>query len=226
MKNLQVTIYDVVGYLIPGFVSLIAFGIFYWSAFKTTAFELKSVTLFEGIALSTMAYIAGHFTQALANMIMKLFPSTIQIVMGQPVKGKLSDEVIKGAEAKARQICKLSDAAALSASQIWEICDHLVQQKGKTEARDLYVYREGFYRGMFVSLSLLGLALFFRWCSPASNVQLDNIHLILGSNEIRVLCVSSFGLAYLAFNRYRRFGEYLTVSSIYNALLVPDEAAK
>ena len=76
MKDIQVTLYDVFGYLFPGAIFVAALFLAYWTAFLPPHQDLTKITGAGWVFMLMVAYVSGHFVQALANLVVRLRPST------------------------------------------------------------------------------------------------------------------------------------------------------
>ena len=107
-----------------------------------------------------------------------------------------------------------------AAQTVFDICDHYVQQEGDTAARDIYVYREGFYRGMAVAMLSLAPALVARACATGASIKAFGIEHLFTVSQLLVLALAGCIFSLLFFQRYRRFGSYLVKNALYGTLLI------
>ncbi len=143
MKDIQVTLYDVFGYIFPGATFLAAMFLGYWTAFLPLDQDLTKLTGAGWIFVLMVAYVSGHLVQALANLVARLRPSNVDLVL-DPSTGTIPTEVVQAAHARARALIGSPQDVNLAAQTVFEICDHYVQKEGETATRDMYVYRKGF----------------------------------------------------------------------------------
>jgi hypothetical protein len=219
MKDLQVTLYDAFGYLVPGSVFLAALVLIFWTFFLPPVGDLSAVTASGWIVLLGLAYVMGHVVQALANLGMRRLTSTVDLVLDPRASG-LPPEIRAAANHKIRKAMQLDDTETpLSARSLFEACDHYVQQNCNTATRDVYVYREGFYRGMTVATAMIGLGLLIRSLVPGADIRAFGLHLhfTMGQGLTSALLCVAFSV--LFFQRFRRFGEYLIRYAIFSTLL-------
>ena len=226
MKALQVTLYDIFGYLVPGAITLAALTILYWSAFESIPFQIKSISALEWTILAVVSYLFGHLIQAIANHLVKFWPSTVKLVLKDGEACSLSKVLLDRAIARSQEILGLPKDSVLSSSEVWDACDHFTMQKCKTDTRDVYVYREGFYRGIFVSMALLGISLIVRAFTKSSAVKLGDVMLVFNSLQMVVFGTFCFISSLLAFVRYRRFGVYLVKFSVFSAIVTVEAKEK
>jgi hypothetical protein len=202
MKEIQVTLYEIFGYLIPGLVTLAALFLI-----ASSVLEPRLSGLVSGagqrtlIAIAVGAYLTGHITQALGNLVfgkLKLKENAVAAIPG-PLRAALVQHLGE----------KLGKA--LPEDVLFDVCDALLVHSGNTANRDIYVYREGFYRGLTIALAVLplGIALtWFRWkwALPAPSWDCFVFAILV-----------SAGAAHLSFRRFQRFATYRVEGSIYGA---------
>jgi hypothetical protein len=216
MKGIQVTLYDIFGYLFPGSIFLAALSLSYWTAFSLPNPNLEKVTAWSLVGISMVAYLLGHLVQALGNTLVR--KSTVQLVL-DPREKALPVEVIEAAHARAAALLGLARDVALSRETVFDACDHFVQHKGKTASRDIYVYREGFYRGMVVATLAIALALVGRACVGGVSLQVFGQRTEFSVTQLLALSVLCGCSAVLFFRRFRRFGTYLVKYALYSTLI-------
>lgn len=219
MKDIQVTLYDVFGYIFPGATFLAAMFLGYWTAFLPLDQDLTKLTGAGWIFVLMVAYVSGHLVQALANLVARLRPSNVDLVL-DPSTGTIPTEVVQAAHARARALIGSPQDVNLAAQTVFEICDHYVQKEGETATRDMYVYRKGFYRGMAVALLSLAPALIARACLMGASINAFGIEHRFTVSQLLVLAIASSIFSLFFFQRYRRFGSYLVKNAVYGALVI------
>lgn len=203
MKELQISLYEVVGYFIPGLLALMGVYLFATALMEPRLVHLASVEdkrLILAIALA--AYVTGHGVQALGNVAlgwMKLDASALGAIP-ESVRSAVSDQL------GARLGKPLPDAALIGA------CDAVLLHFGNADARDVYVYREGFYRGITVASVLLFAGIACSWAQWSWPIAPPS------SSVFVLLLAFTAGLAALSFRRHVRFGKYRIEASIFGAL--------
>ena len=147
----ELTLYDVLGYLFPGIPALGATMVLGWAWLRPNdpvhVIE-PSLSLWIGIGL--LAYFFGHTVQAVGNQ-------TLDRVRKYRVPKELQDR----AQVRAAEMLGL-DAYRIQGADWRRIVDHVAILARPAQYRELYMYREGFYRGMAVSLGYLSIALLAR----------------------------------------------------------------
>ena len=215
MKELSVTLYDIFGYLVPGSIFLAGSAIVYWTAFGMAPADIDAMTAPVWIAVAVIAYLFGHMVQAVANLLMKGFTKTPDLVLKPKSALSAPVQMIELATSKAAKILELPAGSTMSTDELYEICDHFVQQKCNTATRDIYVYREGFYRGICIGFVFLSLSLLLRVAASNSTMVIAHNTLHFSHAQIIVLFVVCAFFAWLSFTRFRRFGQYLVKNALY-----------
>ena len=201
-KELQITLYDIFGYFLPGAVIVAAFLVLFWTLFWPT-FPLRiPVTLpfFPGACIALVAYLAGHMGQAVGNFLEKLPTVKKTLEAKLPVSHEFAELVRDAVSARFGE-----KARSLNPKELWDLCDQALLFGGSPGEREIFVYREGFYRGCCVAFSFLALTLLPRiiW-QPA--VVCWGSHTVAAYRGEITLAIAIAGLgAWLSFRRYLRF---------------------
>lgn len=151
IKGLDLTVYELLGYLLPGVTASIGL------LLVAACLDPQLVTLDRWSHLGwwillplAVAYVVGHLVQATAN---RLYDTAAEDDGIAAVIAQLPDD---GFDAVARRLSFLNSAAAEIAK--WKngskraflaICTELLDQVGKTTMRDVFLYREGDLPGFF-----------------------------------------------------------------------------
>src|SRR5262249_10612645 len=224
IKDLQVTLYEIFGYLLPGMVLLTSLLLLFWAIFFSTptlTFDLKTTEVW--LAFLIFSYVAGHMGQAVGNLIQKRLKSAETLVLGQ--NGELSPEVLKACKAKAAKAYEV-DTAALSDYWLVRLCDDAVLRAGKLGEREIFQYREGFYRGTavgFAALTVASLAFMVRlWFVDGHSLKIVGADWSLTPWQFFFVALVAAGFTVLAFLRYRRFGSYRVTHAMLGFLTVQE----
>jgi hypothetical protein len=203
----QITIYDIVGYFMPGVFSMCGLYLLACPWLVTLEPNWNHMTLVKWFFLGLCAYVLGHCIQGVANWLearrgwpkrQRNRKSTTEKVMDP------CSQHYATVTAWARERLGVPD---IKPSVLCEIMDAHVMQQGKTETRDIYVYREGFYRGLYVAFGLIAIGTIVRLLSTPTCT-------IFGGRVILLPQLLWFGLSVsftagvLCYYRFRRFEEY------------------
>ena len=157
LDNFTFTLYEIFGYLMPGSLALAGFAVIYWALFIPCV-PLGVATFTPGVGTWVIVlagcYILGHAAQAVGNKLLRFVEKKALEMKGAPLLRKSafdSAAKILGMEVK-----------DLEARWVYRVLDEYAVQSGQPGDRDMFIYREGFYRGTCISLFFFSAALFAR----------------------------------------------------------------
>ncbi len=236
----EITLYDVLGYLFPGFIFLVALIVLFWAVFSPTTALLplfqNADDIGEWSLVVIAAYILGHLVQGIGNAAFRRLPSTRSLVFSRSETAaagihRLPEPLVSKARSRLAARLEVREED-IDDSLLYQLCDEFVMQSGIKEIisnREIYIYREGFYRGMTVSLALLFLSLMVVMgitLNPAASLKLSddlppaNLAMLLPLNSLLVIGT------WLSFQRYRRFGGYRVRQALLGFLVMGKEDPK
>jgi hypothetical protein len=232
LADIKVTLYDIFGYLLPGLVVLAGGAVFFWAVFVPDS-PLHSPTLSgpEWFAVLITAYILGHLAQALANDI-----GSVLVWAVGPFKSPEQRELKALAAPHQEKLAKAThvpwdrnandETQRKTAGRLYEVCDTSVAQVGSTANREIYIYREGFYRGLVVGFSIGLIGLLVRIGVGGAMVRDDaGVDPIRSSILWFLACVVAVAIV-LAYIRYRRFRQYRIQNAFLSYLVLAGEFGK
>lgn len=202
MWSLRVTIYELLGYLAPGVVGLAALALFAWAAFfpqVPIALEPPSLTKEEIALLLFASYTVGHLMQGLSNILKT--PEKLK------EKSAKQDALVQAAKRSLKSRLNVN-FGHLSVQEISSLATARLTDLKKTDIHDVYVYREGFYRGSMAGYILFGAALLFRSLRGATFISVHGAVHQVGLAPILYLLFLSLLTAFVFYKRYVRFGKY------------------
>lgn len=224
IKDLQITLYEIFGYLLPGMVLFTSLLLVFWAIYFPTpsiGFDLKTTEVW--LAFLLFSYVAGHMGQAVGNLIQKRISSAEKLVLGQ--NGELSPAVLKACKDKAAKTYEV-DVTALDEYWLFRLCDDAVLRSGKLGEREIFQYREGFYRGTavgFAALSVASLCFMVRlWFVEGHSLKVTGADWSLTPWQFLFIALVALVFSVLAFQRYRRFGAYRVTHAMLGFLTVSD----
>lgn len=219
MKSIEITLYDVFGYFIPGCVALVAIYLIAWRTVLPTHQDWSSISSLGWTIVAGVAYVFGHILQALANVLYRL-------VWKNPEQGILADvslipsNVLAIAQEAARRAIHLSENDDVDMKTLYEIMDHYTQQHGKTDSRDIYIYREGFYRGLSAGFLLLAIASFVHMTGGQTIAAAFGGSIALTRPFMGFVAALSVIMALLGISRYQRFTIYRVKNCLFSFLAI------
>ena len=241
MKEIQFTLYEVFGYLLPGTVLCTGLGLIFWAIYFPQAvidFDLKTVEVW--VTFLAFSYVAGHVAQALGNKVVRHFESAEERIITNPKA--FPSELVKACRAKITKILKadeqpgfvLADGAdaaepAMDLPPLWlyRFCDDAVLRSGKLGEREVYIYREGFYRGTFIGFVALGIGMVAfairLWFGTEDGRARIGVVELTGSRVAYFVVLATFAARFL-WTRYWRFAEYRVSQAILGFLTLKEKA--
>lgn len=211
MEKLTFTLYEVFGYFLPGTIGVAAIAILFWALFlPNAAIPVASLELSKlwYVGLAIICYYSGHIVQMLSRSFFK-----------NPDDSVLAREpnmapIIKRAQEQLAAHLSMSQAETPGASMTVRLCDEVAVQYGQIGDRDVFVYREGFYRGSVAAFILLDIAFLVRCLIPGAALRLPaQIFPVSRWQLVFVMGVVTCGI-YLLFKRYKLFAALRSIRGI------------
>jgi len=212
VKDIKLTLYDIFGYLVPGAILLLGLLLVYWSTFlNDTRLTFPSLSNAKWLAAAVAAYLLGHMAQAMANLMPRVFPEGVSLAHTRG-DDKGFRELLAAAKRKLakrleEQPSRLTDSAVIAIStRAAKLCSGAAVD-------EVYEHREGFYRGLAVSSSLVACSLAFG-AVRGIKVEIPEQHVVETWGLLATAGLLA-GCSVLAGLRYRRFA----VRRVHQALL-------
>lgn len=203
LDNVKFTLYEITGYLLPGCLVALAVTAAFWTLFLWPV--PFPVYLVESgfpvwIVLALAAYAGGHLAQALGNML-----------PANPEEDHLSfasqSPVVRAARQSIAQLLQVEEAS-IPPKTLFAFCDEYAIQQGQPGDREMFVYREGFYRGCTVGLALLSASAMLRLAVPWTALRFLRYTYLVSRWQMLVIVVFLGTSTWLAYRRLKRFGCY------------------
>jgi hypothetical protein len=215
--NIRLPLYDIFGYLFPGIVAMLAAILLIWSIYLPAApLTFLSVPKQVWFVLVVLAYFAGHFVQALGNAFSDLFVRPEERIFGEHADAGCK-ELLKEVHAVVRRTLGVNK---VEPAWMYRICDGTVLHCGTTSEREIYVYREGFYRGSSVAFALLAIALLVRSLIGTTSLLWNGSLVAAPGSLLWVLFVLTAGGCALMVVRFHRFAHYRVKHALVSYLLI------
>lgn len=219
MQLAQFTLYEILGYVFPGTAGMVGIYLLYWRFHLPADQDWTGLSSWGWVAFLAVAYVFGHFVQAIANLFLRRRAWRPEY---RTFKAHLPEVVRSTLTRKAWGALGTKEEGPLDPEVIYDIADHDVLQHGKTETRDLYVYREGFYRGMTTGLLLLAVGCLFRMGGTSASLSIFGTHLTLARSALLLAGITAGAMAVFSFLRYLRFARYRVKYAYYSFLVKGD----
>lgn len=191
MESVKFTLYEIVGYLIPGTVSLVSLIIGY-SLLNNNIVCFQNSS-FSAAAMLVGAYFAGHLNQGIGNLFSGYFENMAI------AKRNTSISDIKS---------NINIDKNLSDRESFGIIMNIAMSKMKTESMVIFTEREGFYRGSAVGFALLSISIIISMFFDEIKFVNGEYFLLMKYNHKLYLLIISLTSVLLFFYRYLRFLKY------------------
>ena len=215
--NIRLPLYDIFGYLLPGIVAMLAATLLVWSIYLPAApLTLLSLPKQVWLILTVLAYFAGHFVQALGNALSDSMVRPEEKIFGEHADTNCK-ELVKEVHAVVHKSLGISK---IEPAWVYRICDTTVLHCGTTSEREIYVYREGFYRGASVAFGLLAIALLVRCLIGHTSLLWNGALVTVPSSLLWILSIVTACGCALMVVRFRRFAQYRVKHALVSYLLL------
>lgn len=215
LSNFAFTLYEIFGYLLPGSVIFSGFVTLYWAFFnpygsmRVESFDPKVATCVVSVAVF---YMIGHASQAIGNMIFCRVEKKALEMNSNPN--------IRQPAWKAAALLLGIDEKNLNARAVYRVLDEYAVQNGIAGDRDMYIYREGFYRGTCIALFFAALCVSVRALIPGTNIVFELWTLYVTWFEFVLTIMIVLGMGVLFYMRYVRFVGYRVTRAALAAIVV------
>ncbi|MDP9350092.1 MAG: hypothetical protein M3P51_00885 [Chloroflexota bacterium] len=218
IENIRVTLYDIFGFFVPGAVLLGAILIALWAIFLP-GLPLGSldVTTWTSVLFAILAYVAGHLSQAIGNQLQRFSSSREERTLEGCGDGALPESMVNAARQKAADLVGVR-AETLNSRWLFRICNTAIAQRGDYGDRDVYIYREGFYRGLAVAFLVLSASLLLRAARPGAALDIAGSVRSVDWTVWLFLAALTLGTSWLMFKRFQRFADYSVTHAVISFL--------
>lgn len=214
MKSFQFTLYEIFGYCIPGIAAFVGLYLVFWRVFLAPHQDWRGLSTGGWWALLVIAYILGHFVQSLANT--KFDESKrkekVRLFAGFSVAVRSQMKHVAGAAAGK------DSGTDLDAETVFEVAKSRLLQHGKAETREIYIYREGFYRGMALALLVLAVGFLVRFVPDGAKFHAAGVGINASGPVFFANAIVAVLMSHFFYERYKRFLGY-RIKFIYYSLL-------
>jgi len=190
-NNIQITLYEVFGYFLPGVMAFASIFILSWAIFwPTSVLELRTfpIELLASAALG--CYFLGHAMHALGGILGQPESSAfddpdpaprtvignivamVKIVFGAIQKRPVwfPHDIVQSAREHASRLTGI-EPAKITNPLLFGFCDETLAQEGQIGDREIYQYRAGFYKSMSMALIVSVIAVLACITHPGMSVE-------------------------------------------------------
>src|SRR6266568_2878749 len=136
LDKLTFTLYEIFGYLLPGSVAFVGFGLLYWGLFAPTV-PLGVADFQPGLvtwsAIIIASYLLGHAAQAVGNRLLGGIEESALAMNEVPWMRERADN-------SAAELLSVP-ADKIGARWVYRVLDEYAVQTGQAGDRDMFVYR-------------------------------------------------------------------------------------
>lgn len=206
ISDFRASLYDLFGYLLPGIVAFVGVILILESmSFLQAPKQILALTVSTPlVGLLLIAYILGHLCQAGANHLPGLRITAEDLI-------KKGDDVPRALLERAQTLLARRvqiDLTKVPMAMQLRMMDEAIPISSGDSEREIFIYREGFYRGMAVASALLLISCLS--LSIRADAVLSFVSSSLTIPRSGMLSIAGFvagsGCAFVA--RFRRFGRY------------------
>jgi hypothetical protein len=205
IEKIQITLYEIFGYLLPGLIACAAALIIYWALclplVPLPAYKFRPSAL-GWIVLLGLSYVLGHLVQGIGN---KLLTGAEEAALGP--RGSIPSELRRAGRDKAAALMGVP-SARVDAVSLFRFADEYAIQHGQMGDREIFVYREGFYKGATVALLALSLAAVLRATFAGTAVRMPSYVYYVSHAQLLTAAVAVALSARICKERFYRFGSY------------------
>lgn len=205
LQSLRISLYEVFGYLIPGALAVAAFALGFWAFFSASQKITVHPFAPEGwIAFGTLSYLAGHVIQGLCNVLTENIEWTKRVLCPET---EHVPPIIHGALVpRIRRLTGLDLSSEPGLLQ--SVCASLIADRGTQPDREVFEYREGFYRGLMVSFALIAACLALAAMRTPLELLLWEVSSTFSRGAVLTLAATACVSSVISALRYKRFASH------------------
>ena len=203
MERFKVTLYDLLGYLVPGFLINLVAAFYLCYVFGTDILLLKFYKL-NLVWQLVLGYVSGHLLQAISSYFIRFdFASWWK---RNKWDENLKKKVIEALSAELSM--KEKDNFTIDKKTL-RLAGGMIQNEAGIAAPEIYRALIGFFRGItgiFVIMFAVTLLFYIRDFSLPLRIISD--HFVLSPKLFGVIALVSLAFAFISFLRFRYFSAY------------------
>jgi hypothetical protein len=210
-EKLNLTLFDILGYLLPGFLVIFCLSLIESTFFHSSLLSLASLGN-DWFLVTLAAYFSGHICHIIASLV------KVGFINHLGAKNRSENYLYKKFKQAAISTYQLDlkEADNLSSLDFYLLADSYVVASGGSDERNSLIVREGFYKTTTIAFGFLFLTTLCSIFSGGLKVQMEigNV-LYLGIITTIVLVVISFliflifGNRFIFYNRMKLNNTYL-----------------
>jgi hypothetical protein len=203
IDKISLTLYDLLGYLLPGYILLAACSIVESSFFATNVLALSRIN-HSPVSSAIVAYFLGHVSHALGSLIVQKkrewFDSN-QYALDAIVMKRAAEEI------SATFGIVPTEGELLSQGEIYLLADSYIVASGGSAERDVLIARDGFFKASMSAAFVLTVALLSTIVVGTKVQTTPGIFLTLGRAKVLPLTLLLGLLVWLFRSRFAFFNQ-------------------
>jgi hypothetical protein len=222
VDKIQLSLYELSGYLLPGSVATLAIAVCYWAIWLPgVPFPVHEAhaDVVGWAVIGGVAYLLGHCLQSVGNMVIN---GVEKAALSKG--GVVPDPIIQRVQQRISSIVGVK-ADELDPVALFRLADEISVQNGAMTDREIFVAREGFYKGCAIAFAFLCVGLLARALFGAAGIKLTDYVYYISRTQLLLAAAGTAVAAGFFKRRARRFGAYRVSRAIY-AFLAADSKRK
>jgi len=217
IDKIQLTLYEIFGYFLPGALASVSLALTYWAlCIPTVPFPAYKgqPTLTAWVALIAVSYLMGHLVQGIGNRFLR---GAENAALGP--QGTIATEIRNVGRSRAAELMGIK-TDSLDPISLFRFADEFSVQKGLLGDRDIFVYREGFYKGCTISLAMVCIALLLRAIFEGTAIRMPAYVYFISRAQIFTTAILVAIAARICKARFHRFGAYRVTRAFFAFLVL------
>jgi hypothetical protein len=176
LDKITLTLYDLLGYLLPGYILLFACSILEASFYGTSMFSLSHMGK-NPILSVIVAYFLGQISHAIASIIKSKKHRWFNDRGRYGLNPQINKRVVTAL--KETYAIDLEPNQELSRLDVYLLADNYILASGGSVERDILTSREGFFKSSMFAFFVLGIAIFSTLFSRMPRIQIEPTNYVL-----------------------------------------------
>jgi hypothetical protein len=210
IEKASISIFDLFGYILPGFVCITAIAILISSTVNESNLLISNLSS-SWITLTIAAYYLGQLCHRIGSLFKVKFPKLFR----SGDKG-ISDHLYYHLRNSLADSCKLElkDDQKINTLETYILAESVVVASGRTEERDSLMAREGFHKSSMIAFGLLSIILIMVTFMEGVKLSLSADFIIHTNNWQAALMILSSLLFTIMFRQGYIFYNRLKITNI------------
>lgn len=210
LEKVSLSIFDILSYLLPGYVVLFALSLVEATFFDSGLFALANLSDYWLIS-SIMAYFLGQICHRIASFLSNRRPAWFDN-RDQKLIGSIYYH-IRNLMAEMHSI-EFEEGERIRSLETFQLADSYIVASGKTAERDSLMAREGFHKTSMTAFAIVSLAVLASLFGGGAKLQLTSGNYLTLNLFISAIAFGFFLIATLVFWRGYAFFNRLKINNI------------